>query len=91
MPTIGIGCCLSPLIVSRITGSRVSFCLRKGDQLYGRYWGSFKILNVYILMLAITRRLNGRSLKASKLLTPVLVDATKNVAAFQLITVCTLL
>jgi len=55
----------------------MSFCLTKGDKLYGRYWGISKILNVYILMLAITRRLNGRSRRASKILTPVQVDATK--------------
>jgi hypothetical protein len=69
----------------------MSFCLTKGDQLYGRYWGSFQELTVYTLTLAITPRLNGRSHTISKVLTPALVDDTKNVAVFLLvqITVCT--
>jgi len=76
MPTIGIGCCLSPGEQDNRQPVGMSFVLGRAISFMGAT-GVVSILNVYILMLAITRRLNGRSLKASKLLTPVLVDATK--------------
>jgi len=61
----------------RITGREVSFCLRKGDQLYGRYWGSFQDIECLHFDACYYAPIEWAIAQGIQTLTPVLVDAKK--------------
>jgi len=69
----------------------MSFCLRKGDQLYGRYWGSFQIECLHFDA-CYYAPIEWAIAQGIQTFDPVLVDATKTsrLSSYS-ITVCTII